>query len=176
MCELVTALTAASFAVSAAGAVMSYQQQNINAKNQTIQHHINKENARKTFKDKNTDISVRQSQEQEAASVEKFDTALEANKARATARVAAGEAGISGLSVDQLLRDFSGRQARYNDRVDQNTDWTINQLQQEKKGLGAQYKDRVAAVPVGQKPSWADAGLRIVSAGINAATTYKKLS
>ncbi|WP_043236608.1 hypothetical protein [Bosea sp. LC85] len=173
---MATILTAASFAVSATSAVIGYQQQNMAAKNQTLAYNINKDNARKAFEDKNNDISVRQTQEQEAASAEKFDVALDANKARATARVAAGEAGISGLSVDQLLRDFSGRQARHNDRVDQNTDWTITQLQQEKKGLGYQYKDRVNAVPTGQKPSFADAGLRIAAAGLNSVSTYKKFS
>jgi hypothetical protein len=175
MC-LPVVMAAATFAISAASAVIGFQQQNIAAKNQTLQHHINKENARKAFEDKNNDLSERQSQEMEAAATQKFDVALDARKAQATARTAAGEAGVSGLSVDALLRDFAGREARHTDRVDQQTDWTITQLQQEKKGLGYQYKDRVASVPVGQKPSWVDAGLRVASGALNAVSTYKNFN
>ncbi len=175
MC-LPVVMAAATFAISAASAVIGYQQQNIAAKNQTLQHHINKENARKAFEDKNTDLGIRQSQEMEAAAAQKFDTALDARKAQATVRTAAGEAGVSGLSVDALLRDFAGREARHNDRIDQQTDWTVTQLQQEKKGLVSQYQDRVAAVPQGQKPSWVDAGLRVAAAGLNSFSTYQKFS
>ncbi len=175
MC-LPAVMAAATFAISAASAVVGYQQQSINAKNQTLQSYLNKEQARKAFEDKNTDLTERQSQELEAAAAQKFDVALDAKKAQATARAAAGEAGVSGLSVDALLRDFAGREARHNDRIDQQTDWTITQLQQEKKGLVSQFKDRVAAVPVGQKPSWVDAGLRIASAGLDSYSTFKKLS
>lgn len=175
MC-LPVVMAAATFAISAASAVMGYQAQMQQAKNQTLAYNINKDNARKAFESKQNDLTERQTQEIEAGAAEKFDVGLDAAKAKATARVAAGEAGISGLSVDALLRDFAGREARHNDRVDQQTEWTVAQLQQEKKGLGFQYKDRVNSMQPGQKPSWADAGLRIASAAVNSVSTYKKFS
>jgi hypothetical protein len=56
-------------------------------------------------------MNERISQERESAALEKWDTALESRAVRATSDVAAGESGISGMSVDALARDFIGREA-----------------------------------------------------------------
>ena len=51
-------------------------------------------------------------QEREKASQELFEKQIEAMKARATAAVSAGEAGVTGLSVDALMQDFLAQQGR----------------------------------------------------------------
>ena len=60
--------------------------------------------------------SMRMSQAQERiAQAQRISAAqTKARKARATARVSAGEAGVAGLSVDALLNDMTREQAQFN--------------------------------------------------------------
>lgn len=100
---------------------------------------------------------------------------LAARRAQATARVSAGEAGLSGLSVDSLLRDLAG-QAGYD-----NATATENYLRQDAninfRRENAQ-NEAVSAVnsvrqPVIQRPDYLGAALRIGTAGVNAYGDYK---
>lgn len=43
-----------------------------------------------------------------------------AREVRATARVASGEAGVSGLSIDAIINDYTRKEGRYNFSVEQN--------------------------------------------------------
>jgi len=173
MCDPVSL---AGFAISAASSVVGFMGQQQQAAQQDALYKQNRANALRAFEDKQVATNWRMIQEQESAATEKQDVALQSRAAQASARVAAGEAGVSGLSVDALLGDIVGRTSRYNDRIDQQTDWTVAQLQQEKKGQAAQAVDRINSVPRGTKPSFIDAGLRIGAAGLNAYTDYQKRS
>ena len=75
--------------------------------------------------------------------------------------------GVSGLSVDALMAEFDGRAAEYEDRVDQNTEWTMAQLNNEMKGIRANAEDRINSVQQAAKPSFFDAGLRIAGKGLD---------
>ncbi len=165
-----------SFAIGAAQSVMQYQAASAQAEQQNLYYEANRQNALNAFTETQKQLSLRQIQEQEAAGAEKFDQNLETKKALATEAVAAGEAGISGLSLDHLMRDIQGRSARYNDRVDENRDWAVTQLQMEKKGQGYTALDRINSVQKAMKPSFASAGLRILGSGVEAMTSYKKLT
>ncbi|WP_204328432.1 virion core protein, T7 gp14 family, partial [Stenotrophomonas maltophilia] len=68
---------------------------------------------------------------------------LQARSARATNAVAAGEAGIAGFTVDSLMQDIIAQEGRFNERTDTNLDWTVDQLQESKKGAQAQMRDRI---------------------------------
>jgi len=172
MCNPIV-LAVASFAVGAAQAVAQHQMASAQAKQQNQLYEANRRNAIMAFENKQSQTNTRIAQEQEAAEAEKFDTALEARAARATNRVAAGESGISGLSVEGLARDFYGKEARYTDRIDQNTDWTVAQLGMEKKGQSYEALDRVNSVQRAIKPSFAATGLKIAAAGIDAFSSFK---
>lgn len=172
MCEPVS-LAIASFAVSAASTVSGYMAQSQAADQQNALYEANRKNAIAAHEDTNRALTNRQSQEMDAAAAEKFDVALDAKKARATNVVAAGEAGVSGLSVEALLREFSGREARYVDRVDENLDMSMAQLQDEKRASGFRTVDRINSVQRAVKPSFLDAGLKIAGAGLDAYTGYK---
>lgn len=161
-------------AIGAGSAVSSHMAQTRQANEQNAMHARNRANALASHGHTNVALGNRQIQEMDAANAEKFETALEGNRARATAKVAAGESGVSGLSVDGLLRDFYGREGRYNDRVDQNTEWTTNQLQLEKTSSGLQTVDRINSVPTAKRPSFLDAGLRIAGAGLDSFAAYKR--
>lgn len=99
-------------------------------------------------------------------------------RAQATARVSAGEAGISGLSVDALLRDLEG-QAGYD-----NSTATTNYLRQDqqinvrRENIQNQYESTLNGVrqPTTQSPNYLGAALSIGQSGLNAYGSYKQLS
>ena len=181
MCPPVV-VAVAGLAISAASAAMSYVQGQNAAKAQSQayqqQYQQNTQSAQKAAVQQYAAVDQRMLQEQAAADVEKDQSALEARKAAATTRVAAGEAGISGLSVDALLSDIYGQSAKYNDQVDQNTEWTAQQLQREKEGVKAQTVDRINSVqkPTIQRPNFIDLGLRIGGAAVNSYSSYKQMT
>lgn len=165
-----------SFAIGAAQSVMQYQAASAAAEQQNALYEQNRVNALAAFTETQKQLTTRQIQEQEAAGAEKFDQNLEAKKAMATETVAAGESGISGLSLNHLMRDLQARSSRYNDRVDENRDWAVTQLQMEKKGQGYTTVDRINSVQKAVKPSFASAGLRILGSGVDAMTSYRNLT
>ncbi len=175
MCEP-TLIAGLSFAIGAAQSVMQYQAASAQAAQQNALYEVNKQNSLNAFTDNQKQLTTRQIQEEESAGAEKFNQSLETKKALATEQVAAGEAGISGLSLEHLMRDIQGRSDRYNDRVDENRDWAVTQLQMEKKGQGYQTLDRINSVQKAVKPSYASVGLRILGSGVDAMTSYKKLT
>lgn len=59
-------------------------------------------------------IRMRQGQEQEATAREINEMSKKAREASATAVVSAGESGVSGLSVDALLNDYTRQELAYN--------------------------------------------------------------
>lgn len=85
----------------------------------------------------------------------------------ARARVAAGEAGITGKSVHLGLRDISGAAARDRSTIDRNLDWTLSQLQRRKQSARTSTINRINSVPKGQEPSrgTALAGMASTAAG-----------
>lgn len=87
------------------------------------------------------EVSAMRSQQQQEAigrSQNIEESSRRAMEARATATVAAGEAGVSGLSVDALLGDLSRQQAEYEFSVQQQARMTdVNrQMALTESGLG----------------------------------------
>lgn len=152
--------------VSALTEVVSYQGQVAAAEQQNQLYRDNAARANQNARDQMFQTQQRMLQEQEAAATEKIDNSREARAAKATASAAAGEAGVTGLSVDALMREFDGRAAEANDRIDQNTEWSMTQLNNEMKGVRANAEDRINSVQRAAKPSFWDAGLRIAGAGL----------
>ncbi|WP_114946621.1 virion core protein, T7 gp14 family [Microvirga calopogonii] len=169
-------LAVASFAVGTASTVAGFaaESQAADAQNKVAEQ--NRLNALAAFEDTQRSMNERISQERESAALEKFDVALESRAARATNDVAAGEAGISGVTVDALAKDFASREARFNDRVDRQTEWTTAQLSAQKREQSAQTLDRINREPRAQKPSFIGAGLKIAASGLNAYSQSKKLN
>lgn len=165
MCEPVSLI---GFGLSAAGSIMNYSAQQQAHSQSKRDAAINDYNARINFGYQQRDLNTRQVQEQEAAAAKRFDAHLEAQRAKSTATVAAGEGGVTGLSVVQLLGDYDAKAGRYKDRVDQQLEGNIANIESQKKGSAANALDRINSVKVLPKPSFIDAGLRIASAGVNA--------
>lgn len=164
----------ASFAISAASGVAGFAADAQAADDQERVYEQNRKNALAAFEDKQRSVNLQIMQERESAALEKFDTALESRAARATNDVAAGEAGVSGITVDALARDFASREARFNDRVDRQSEWTTTQLAADKRGQSYEALDRVNSQPRAPKPSFVGAGLRIAAGGLDAYSKHKK--
>ncbi len=118
--------------------------------------------------------TLRQTQEADAAGLQKEQVIRDARAARATATAAAGEAGVSGLSVDALLADFYGKEGSYKDQLDQQTEWTNTQFQYEQKGIRSTAEDRANSIAPATPPSFMSAGLRILGSGVDSFSTYRR--
>jgi hypothetical protein len=95
-------LAAASFAIGAASSVAEFAQQSQEADDTNKRYEANRLAALSAFEQKQRDVNLQMMQHQESAALQKFDTALESQAARVTNDVAAGESGVSGLSIDAL--------------------------------------------------------------------------
>ncbi len=158
------------FTIGAAQQAFSYVGQVDAANEQNRLYAENAARATRNAQDQQFQTQQRMLQEQIAAGNDKIDIEREARAAKATAIAAAGESGVSGLSVDALLAEFDGRAAEGKSRIDQNTDWTMTQLNNEMKGIRANAEDRINSVQRAAKPSFFDAGLRIAGVGIDSYT------
>ena len=114
MCEpismgVVGALSTAASIKTQKNAIKAQRQVQANASAQERARYLN-------------EVSVtrqRQRQEQIAAAQKLQEGQTQAMEARATARVSAGESGVSGLSVDALINDLSRQEAQYNFSIQQ---------------------------------------------------------
>lgn len=76
---------------------------------------------------------IAQRQEEIAAAQRINESAKKAREARATARVSAGESGVSGISVDSVINDLTRQQAEYDFSIQQQLD-----MSQTNRALGLQ--------------------------------------
>lgn len=163
-------------ALSLAGGVAEMAAQQEQADNQNKLHEQNRLNALAAFTEKQNSLNMRISQERDAAGQQKMDNALEARAARATNEVAAGENMVSGHSVDALQRDIFSKEQRFNDRVNTNTDWTVQQIQSQKKGTAYEAQDRINSVRKADNPNFAGLLIKSVAGGLNGITGAKTKS
>ena len=114
MCEPVTIAT---LAIAAVSAVMSAKQADDKAKAdnafRTRQAQNDRTAAGNAMRFETNSILLNQLAKEEGTSQEAIAAATKGQRARSTARVAAGEAGVAGLSIKALQRDFSSSEARY---------------------------------------------------------------
>lgn len=173
MCEALT-MMAASFAIGAVQTVTGFvgAQQQADAQNQRVKQ--NQEAAQESLRREYEQAQTREIQEEEAAAVQKQDIAREARAARASTLVAAGEGGVSGLSVDNLLADVYQQESTSFDRIDQNTGFMSDNLKYEMRGLKAKAQDRINSMPWNQGPSPFAAALKIGGSALNTYQQYDK--
>ncbi|MGR9131733.1 virion core protein, T7 gp14 family [Rhizobium leguminosarum] len=162
MCEPSLLVGALSFAVSGVKAVAEYQAQNQEAK-------ANEKASVQTWKDQQTQISQREMQEQDALRQKQTQQNIEEAQAKAEVAVSGAAAGVSGISLDNLLQDV-GRRAETNRQVEQtNTDMVFSQLRLQRKGINSEAQSRINSVPRAS-PLTLIAGLG--SAGVSGYNSY----
>lgn len=100
---------------------------------------------------------------------------MAARRAMATARVSAGEAGVSGLSVDALLRDLSGQAGYDNATATENYLRQADDINFRRENAQNEAVSAVNSVrqPQIQNPDYLGAALRIGQGAINSYTYYQ---
>lgn len=105
--------------------------------------------------------NLQQVQQQAQASQKLEQNNRAAAAAMARASVAAGENGVSGLSVDALLGDLATERDRYNDSVDTNYQSASGAIQSQRENLRANAQSQINALKTPVAPDYIGAGLRI---------------
>ena len=162
-----------SLALTTAGAGLDYLGQSQAASAQDRVYRQNQRAARAAFNESSAQENIRLGQEQEAAAQKVQATRRELLQTTGRARVAAGEAGVSGLSVDALLADYGRQSAFYNESVRRNLAFTQQSTASNQRGLGSQFVSRVQSVQRGQRPSLAGLAIRVGGGALDA---YSKFS
>ena len=159
MCEPTTllALTAASSAMQVIG-----QQQAADAQSAANQRQY--ENTMRARAANFNQVNLEQQQERENAMQKIEQNDMAARAAGATARVAAGESGISGLSVDALLSDLGNKSNRFNSSVKTNYDRTSMALDNQRQNIDINAASQINQLKTPAMPDYAGAALRIGTA------------
>lgn len=155
MCmEPMTALAIASSVASVVG------QKNA-ADAQTAANQRQYENTMQAYRANINQTNLEMSQEREASMQRESENNLKARSALSTAATAAGEAGISGLSVDALMGDISMKQNRYNTSVQTNYDRALGAIENQRQNVYANAASTINGLKTPAMPDYLGQGLRI---------------
>ncbi|WP_132413098.1 hypothetical protein [Neorhizobium sp. S3-V5DH] len=167
-------MAVAQFAMGAASSIVGYMGQQAQYEQQQQIYENNRQEANKAAVDTYASTQNRILQERAAASNEAQKINIDAAKGRATASVAAGEAGVAGLSVDALISDYYGQQGRYERTLSNNMQMQEDYLVGEMDATRAQAAGRINSVDQGTPPSFLDAAIRIGSSALDGFTSYNR--
>jgi hypothetical protein len=119
-------------------------------------------------------INQRFQEEQVANQLQK--SAIKAQEARATARVSAGESGVSGLSVDALMNDLTRKQAVYSYGLTRQLEQSniATDLSMQDNALGSSQRLLSINQPIKQ-PDYLGGILKGASTGLNAYGTLSSI-
>lgn len=172
MCEPTT-IAALGLVMSAASAGVGYYGQRQAAEaQQDYQDRMYSETAKQAYEAYSHNlrqIANRTEQERAAMMDRTTDNAIEGMSARASTRVAMGEAGVAGNTVEALLLDFERQEAINKLQLETNFGWLSQQAEEDKKGAAAQAQARVSGATPGPvaMPSALAAGLSIAGSSLN---------
>lgn len=191
MCDPVS-MTLATVAMTAVSTGVQYMQQSraaseANAYENSVaaarQNQINANAAltNRAFAEQNAALNRREQQENDAASLKIQQTNVDALSRAETAKVAAAEAGVTGLSVDALIGDFYGSAARTIDVTKQQRDWNIDDIEAAKKDAQAQAEGRLQSIQpylprLTRGPSALGAVVQVGASAVGAADKYFGIS
>lgn len=167
MCDPVS-LGVASLALGATTAGASFMGQRQQAKAQSAyQRQASIAEQQRALQEQRA-IRMRQGQEQEATNREINEMSKKAREAVSTAQVSAGEAGVSGLSVDALLQDYENQSLAYNMGLTRQQEMRDVQTGLALTDAGFRTVNRQIGInqPV-RKPSFLEGGLGVASSGLS---------
>lgn len=160
MCEPVTIM--AAMAVIAAGATAYSQHEQSKAQNQLFKN--NQAAALVAQIDAYDSQAAEANQRRDAAGQAATQNALDAARARATASVAANDAGVAGLSIDALMNDISRQEGTNYSDLAANESYAAEQRIMNGRGIRSNTIDRINSVGRGNFNAVV-AGLQIAGAG-----------
>lgn len=106
----------------------------------------NKAAALDSFRNAQTDIDLQQTQQEAQTGRSIYETDRSARATTALARVSAGEAGVSGISVEALLGDIDRKAGEFRTTAKENLGMVVEQLQREKSSGRTVAQQRIASV------------------------------
>lgn len=178
MCEPASMTAAAMFklqmATAAASTLMSLTAQRKAAKAQGASQAAaaRRENAR--YQREATAQRLKEAQEDLALANEIQESTRKSKEARATAEVAAGESGVSGLSVNALIDDYTRQEAEHRFTLQEQARLTgiNNQLQMEEAGFRNENNLIRINKPI-QKPDYLGAAVNMAGSAMTIQNNYQ---
>lgn len=171
MCTLMMAMTGLGIAQSVAG----YSAANAQYKSGMEVYRQNAENAAQSTARTYSNINIKAQQEGQAAAQSQQQGEIDKAKAVASAEVAAAAGGVSGLSVDAVLRDIYAQAGRNEATADANLRMSRGYLQGELKSAEISGQSQINSMPIPEKPSAVPYLLNAFSSGLNAYSTKLQL-
>lgn len=157
MCEPTTILAIASVASTVAS--VSAQRQAASAQEQANQRQY--DNSLRAMAANVNQTNAEHTQQREASMQKLEENNMAARSAAATASTAAGENGVSGLSVDALMSDIGTKQQRYNTSVDTNYQNIESAINNQRENIGINTASQINGLKTPAMPDYFTAGLRI---------------
>ena len=154
MCDPITALTIAS----SVGSVVAQQQA---ADEQAAANKRNYDNQMTAYRYNLANANATKVQESENLSQKKMDINADVARKAATATVAAGEAGVSGLSVDGLLASIGAEGGRAVSNAEVNYLRTDRAIEADKMNMWSGTASNIGQMKTPQNPDYLGAALKI---------------
>lgn len=176
MCSPTLAIAGISAGISAVSTGMQYAGARQQAKQQAELQRQSIAFAQRKAAMQVTAAQLERQQQVEAVAQEKGKVAARGEAARSRAVVAAGEAGVSGLSVQALMDDYIRQQAgQVAALTTQDKLYAMRHgLNLQQLAMASEQEIRGLSKPI-EKPSALRAGLSIMQSGLSAYGTYKGL-
>tara|TARA_R100000278_G_scaffold34003_1_gene30763 strand:- start:43 stop:654 length:612 start_codon:yes stop_codon:yes gene_type:complete len=111
-------------------------------------------------------MRMQQAQQQQAVAQQIEDSTRQAREARATARVSAGESGVTGLSVDALISDFTRQEAEFRFATFQQQEMANVNRELQLQDASRQSEQNLISInqPI-QRPNYAGAAIDLFGTG-----------
>lgn len=168
------AVPIAMLGISAVGTAASISAQSQQQKAQDAFNQRQYENDMTAYRGNLANIEVQRNQAREDAVAQKQQNDMAGRRATATATTAAGEAGVSGTSVDALLRDLAGQAAYDNTNVDENYLRQDRALNAQRENAFNSTASQINQLRPSMSPDYLGAGLRIGQAAAGAYSQYQQ--
>lgn len=113
------------------------------AKNQNAAAQANAQSAQDAYLLKSRQTALRLRQEQIQASQAKQDADMKTLRAQGSVTASAGGAGVQGINVDQLLKDFEASEGLMTSRIDQRIEGLQQQASMDALGFQSEAQSRI---------------------------------
>lgn len=163
MCEPTT-IAMGTLALSAASAVSTAVAQGQAASAQARANQQNYDNQMQAYNANIANANLTKQQEADATSAKIIENNAAARRDQAKATVAAGEAGVSGLSVNALLGELAGNAGEANTNAMTNYLQRDRAIEMDRMNAWAGTATNVSALKAPQGADYIGAGLKIASA------------
>ena len=137
-----------------AGGIAEFGQAQQQAKIDEARYQQNRINAAEARDLKIQSLNKRAIQESEAASGQRLELAIKALGTEGAQIVAAGEAGVSGNSIDLQKKMTTARQLRGTDVINSNVNQILDAIDDQRIGYNTEALNRINSMPRGQQPSF----------------------